>query len=118
MRALAANYAAELPGKLAEIASMLRSACADGADAAALQLLHRQVHSLNGSAKTFGFAAVSDAARQLDRVLAPHRNSPSGLDQTAAVQLLGMLDALLAAGEIPQDTAFAGLPKAAPTAQK
>ena len=117
LRALAANYAAELPGKLDEIASMLRCACRDGADAAGVQVLHRQLHNLNGSAKTFGFPAVSDAARQLEHALSPHRKSPSGLDQAVAVQLLDQLDALLAAGEMPQDAAFAGIPNAAPRAR-
>jgi diguanylate cyclase (GGDEF)-like protein len=118
LRALAANYGAELPAKLAEMASMLRTACEGGADATGLQLLHRQIHSLNGSAKTFGFPAVSDAARKLELALAPHRNSPSSLDHAVSSQLLTLLDALLAAGEVPQDTAFAGAPRIAPAAQE
>ena len=117
LRALAANYAAELPAKLAEIASMFRLACEGGVDAAGLQLLHRQVHSLNGSAKTFGFPVVSDAARKFELALVPYFTSPSSLDRAAASQLLDLLDALLAAGEVPQDTALARTSVAVPAVQ-
>lgn len=118
LRALAANYAAELPAKLAEIASMLRSVCEGGTSATELQLLHRQIHSLNGSAKTFGFPAVSDAARKLELALAPYRDSPSSLDQEVASQLFVLLDMLVGAGEIPQDTAFASAPKPVSTTKE
>src|SRR5258706_2077698 len=117
LRALAANYAAELPAKLAEIASMFRLACEGGVDATGLQLLHRQVHSLNGSAKTFGFPVVSDAARKFELALVPYFTSPSSLDRTAASQLLDLLDALLAAGDVPQDTALARTSVAVPAAE-
>src|SRR5258706_6888123 len=117
LRALAANYAAELPAKLAEIASMFRLACEGGVDATGLQLLHRQVHSLNGSAKTFGFPVVSDAARKFELALVPSFPSPSSLDRTAASQLLDLLDALLAAGDVPQDTALARTSVAVPAVQ-
>src|SRR5258706_6173994 len=117
LRALAANYAAELPAKLAEIASMFRLACEGGVDATGLQLLHRQVHSLNGSAKTFGFPVVSDAAHKFELALVPYFTSPSSLDRTAASQLLDLLDALLAAGDVPQDTALARTSVAVPAVQ-
>jgi diguanylate cyclase (GGDEF)-like protein len=117
LRALAANYAAELPAKLAEIASMFRAACEGGPDAASLQLLHRQVHSLNGSAKTFGFPVVSDAARKFELALVPYFTSPASLDRVAAADLRVLLDALHAAGEIPQETALARISAAAPAMQ-
>jgi len=96
---------------------MFRLACEGGVDATGLQLLHRQVHSLNGSAKTFGFPVVSDAARKFELALVPYFTSPSSLDRTAASQLLDLLDALLAAGDVPQDTALARTSVAMPAVQ-
>jgi diguanylate cyclase (GGDEF)-like protein len=117
LRALAANYAAELPAKLAEIASMFRAACEGAANAAGLQLLHRQVHSLNGSAKTFGFPVVSDAARKFELALVPYFTSPASLDRVAAADLRVLLDALHAASEVPQEAALARTSAAAPAMQ-
>lgn len=97
LRELAANYGAELPSKLAEISSLLRTACAGDANAIDLQRLHRQIHSLNGSAETFGFPAVSDAARKLEFALAPHCNTPASLDHEVSAQLMTLLGALHAA---------------------
>ncbi|HVY08435.1 MAG TPA: diguanylate cyclase [Burkholderiales bacterium] len=118
LRALAANYAAELPAKLAEIGSMLDAACTGAASAADLQLLHRQIHSLNGSAKTFGFPSVSDAARKLELALVPYRDAPATLDREAGTALLALLESLMVAAERPQESAMAGAPKAAPAASQ
>jgi diguanylate cyclase (GGDEF)-like protein len=70
LQALAVHYAAELPAKTAEIESRMRALLGGNADAADLPLLHRQLHSLHGSAKTFGFPAVSEAARELEALVA------------------------------------------------
>src|SRR5258706_1184843 len=96
---------------------MFRLACEGGVDAPGLQVLHRQVHSLNGSAKTFGFPVVSDAARKFELALVPYFTSPSSLARTAASQLLDLLDALLAGGEVPQDPALARTRGAVPAVQ-
>src|SRR5258706_14563620 len=94
---------------------MFRLACEGGVDATGLQLLHRQGHSLHGSAKTFGFPAVSGAARKFELALVPYFTSPSSLARTPASQLLDLLDALLAAGAVPQETARARSSRARPS---
>lgn len=96
---LAAHYAAELPGKMADIESRMRALLAGGANAADLRLLHRQLHSLHGSAKTFGFPAVSEAARELEALVA--NLTPGPIAPALARQAGELLAKLLTASHVP-----------------
>jgi len=71
LRELRASYAAELPGKIREIISLWDAVCDGKGEPIALQALQRQVHHLAGTAKSFGFSAVTDIARKLERALDP-----------------------------------------------
>ena len=55
---LRAEYRAELPAKLAHLKELLNQG--------RLKELHRALHSLAGSAGTFGLPAVGDAAREAE----------------------------------------------------
>jgi diguanylate cyclase (GGDEF)-like protein len=114
LRELGATFAAELPGKITEIATALRAACKVKPDAATLQLLHRRLHMLHGSARTFGFNPLADVARKLEHALVPFRDAPARFDHETGMRLLALLDELSAASELPQDIAFAGAPRTAP----
>ncbi len=116
LRELGATFAAELPGKITEIASALRAACSAKPDAATVQLLHRRLHMLHGSAKTFGFTALADVARKLERALVPFRDAPARFDYEIGMRMLALLDELVAASEQPQNIAFAGATRTAPPA--
>ena len=96
LQALAVHYAAELPAKLAEIESRMQALLDGKADAAEVKLLHRQLHSLHGSAKTFGFPAVSEAARELELLVAslPADSLVLQLRETDAVSYLKQAKAL------------------------
>lgn len=63
------DYASKLPGKIAEIEALWRRLLAADAPAAELEDVVRRVHGIAGSGATFGLAAVSDAARELERFL-------------------------------------------------
>jgi len=63
------DYASKLPGKIAEIEERWRRLLADDAPVAELQDVVRMVHGIAGSGATFGLAAASDAARELERFL-------------------------------------------------
>lgn len=67
---LAAAYAARLPQRLVELRG-LWDALLETPDAANLAALHRQAHTLAGSAGTHGFGAITAAARNLERTLEP-----------------------------------------------
>lgn len=101
LQALAVHYAAELPAKITEIESRMQSLLGGNADSADLRLLHRQLHSLHGSAKTFGFPAVSEAARELEALV----GSLIGGRLDAAIANTGsdLLAKLLTASQVPNN---------------
>lgn len=63
---LSSVYAAQLPAKIAEIDQLWLQIPPEHWEEEVLQTLHRRVHSLTGSGKTFGFAALSDLARVIE----------------------------------------------------
>lgn len=69
MKVLRDNYAAQLPGKLAQIEQMWNQLPQAEWDDEGFHTLHRLVHGLTGSGKTFGFALLTDAARTLEDYL-------------------------------------------------
>lgn len=69
MEALKRGFAEGIPGRLEEIGRLWEEALREGADPAVRSHLHRQVHSLAGAAGTFGFPALSAAARSLEFLL-------------------------------------------------
>jgi chemotaxis protein histidine kinase CheA len=69
LKALSEAYAAELPGKIQQIEAAWRELARGEWDEAGFKSLHRMVHSLTGSGKTFGFALLSDVARKLEMTL-------------------------------------------------
>ena len=84
-------YVRQLPGKLQEVSSLWHTLRSGEWDAAGFQTLHRLVHGLTGSGATYGFAALSEAARTLERCL--HAIVESGRLPTA--EQYSSIDALL-----------------------
>jgi HPt (histidine-containing phosphotransfer) domain-containing protein len=76
---LRAEYRAELPGKLAHLKALLARN--------QMKELHRALHTLAGSAGTFGLPAVSEAAREAEAYC------ESGQTE----RLAALLDAIIAA---------------------
>lgn len=66
---LRAGYAAKLPERLAEIERIWARVAGDGGHEIDLHTLRHRVHSLRGSGKVFGFAALSDVAHRLEERL-------------------------------------------------
>jgi chemotaxis protein histidine kinase CheA len=71
--ALGRDWRAQLPGKLAEASALMEACRAAPQDAAKLEELHRLLHTLAGSAGTFGLDDVGTRAKavehELDRVM-------------------------------------------------
>lgn len=65
---LRAGYRERMQAQVGEIAA-LSEAAGGGGDEAARRALLRQAHRLSGTAGTFGFAGVSQAAGELERAL-------------------------------------------------
>lgn len=71
LRALEVMFAAKLPSKLVEIEDALAQFILHPKDAGALALLHRVLHTMSGSAGTFGFDEVGAQSRLLEVRLKP-----------------------------------------------
>jgi hypothetical protein len=87
LEALNAEYRSGLPAKLAEIDALWARS---GADAALL----RALHSMAGSAKTFGVKGVSEAAAAAEHYLAPFCErgiAPKAAERSEFERLLGAL---------------------------
>lgn len=69
LKILSDAYAAQLPEKLKQLELTWNKMSQTEWDEEGFQILHRMAHSLTGSGKTFGFAALSEAARKLETLL-------------------------------------------------
>ena len=67
--ALQEYFAGRLPDRLGEIEAAWREVRSSGSAGEPLRTLHRLAHSLAGAGATFGFPAVTAAARQLEKAL-------------------------------------------------
>lgn len=92
--ALRAEYRAKLPAKLDEIDELWRGLASGALPAERLAELQRELHSLAGSARTFGVEGVSEAALAAEHWIEPYcgvRALPAPADQPAFRRLLDAL---------------------------
>lgn len=89
LRVLSEAYVAQLPERLRQIEQALGQLPRDEWDEAGFQTLHRMVHSLTGSGKTFGLALLSDVARNLEEYLnsLAQAKSVPGEEQRKRIQI-------------------------------
>ena len=90
LKALSDAYAAQLPEKLKQIEQAWEQLPRDSWDEGGFQILYRMVHSLTGSGKTFGFALLSDVARNLEECLNQimQAKAAPGEEQRKRIQVL------------------------------
>ena len=72
IEALRAEYRAELPGRLAELDGLWHSLSSGALRIERISDLRRSLHSLAGSARTFGVAGVSEAAAAAESWIEPY----------------------------------------------
>jgi len=108
LKALSDGYAEQLPAKLAQIEAHWEQLSKLDWDEEGFQALHRMVHSLTGSGKTFGFSALSDAARNLEAFLKQINESKTVLDEEQSNQIQSMITGLHQVA-IKRDAAPAGV---------
>ena len=89
---LGEKYASEFPSKSAEIRCLWGKVEDD--DTGSLKALYRAIHSLAGSGETFGFPALSDAAKQCERVLLAGIETGQLQNEDAKVRLESVLTEL------------------------
>ena len=68
LRLLRLKYAEQLPHKIAETTEFWSKVSFDG-NSDEMKQFHRLVHTLHGSAGTFGFLAVSAIAQELETIV-------------------------------------------------
>lgn len=86
---LNAEYRAALPAKIAVIDALW----ARQADGAALGELHRLLHTIAGSARVFGLAALGVAAREAENALVPLVEAGSLPDADCRARIDALLEA-------------------------
>lgn len=98
LAALRVRYVAGLPARKAALDEAW-CACTDAGDEASWQRLRDVAHNLSGSAAGYGFDALGDAARDLDRLLSGReRRRTRGSVGAGVAQLAILLDAAIAHG--------------------
>ena len=85
-------FAARLPARLREVEEAWEQVLASGWQPDDTRTFHRLAHSLAGAGATFGFPAVTEAARLLEQLLKPvvQGASPPPDDDTVAALLAGL----------------------------
>lgn len=97
-------YAAQLPEKLKQLEKTWVELPRDTWDEAGFETLHRMVHSLTGSGKTFGFSLLSDVARNLEGHLKQLAKAKTAFSEEQREQIQVLLRDLHAAA-IRRDSA-------------
>ena len=93
LAALSAEYRESLVEKMANIDQMWNSLTAGSTAHGPMATLHRELHTLAGSAKTFGLPGVSVAARAAEHFIEPY----SSVGALPAAPNLAEFEALLEA---------------------
>lgn len=100
IKALGAEYEAQLPGRLDELDAAFAGLPGDGRTGdsrQALETLYALSHKLTGSAGTFGFMAVSDAAERLEALCQSLLEGPAGAADKMAAEGREKIAGLVAA---------------------
>jgi len=91
---LAAEYRSNLTPRLDALEALHAELAAGQGDAGRIQDLRRELHTIAGSAKTFGLPAVTDAARAGERFLDPFCDAGKALATAEWAELKTLLEAL------------------------
>ncbi len=102
---LRSYFAARLPERLREIEDAWEQARAAGWTEEEARTFHRLAHSLAGAGATFGFPAVTDAARRLEQRLKPVTQgaTPPPDDAQVAELLAGLRQASQTPSQLPAE---------------
>ena len=91
---LNAEYRRALPGKLARIDALWSEMTGSPARADHLAAMQRELHSIAGSARTFGIAGVSEAAAAAESYLEPYVRRSKLPAAAGRVEFERLLDSL------------------------
>lgn len=101
-------FAGRLPDRLREIDEAWQAVRESAWNEEAVRLLYRLAHSLSGAGATFGFPAVSEAARALEHRLQTAAKSRGAAPDATPAILESLLERLHQAAREPADTGSTG----------
>ncbi len=94
LKILCDAYAAQLPEKMKQLEQAWEQLPLDSWDEEGFQTLHRMVHSLTGSGKTFGFSLLSDVARNLEDHFKQLAQAKTTLNEQQRSHIQGLMSEL------------------------
>ncbi len=109
LKALSDTYAAQLPEKLKQLEQALSQLPHTEWDEQGFQTILRLVHGLIGSGKTFGFASLSDVARNLETYLRQLAQAKTAINKDQRNHILGSMSELHQAAN-HRDVSFSDQP--------
>lgn len=109
LRALFDSYAAQLPETLKQIEQTWEHLLRDSWDEKRFATLHRMVHNLSGSGKSFGFAMLGDVAHTLEAYLGQLAQAKTTLSEAQRIHIQVLLSELQQVSMHRDTTDMAGL---------
>jgi len=101
LKALREAYAKQLPGKLAEVARQWAEMQRQPWEAERVRALYCSVHTLAGSAPTFGFSEIGQRARHAEHLLKAWNSEQRRPSQDETAELDGHIHTLCNTEAVP-----------------
>lgn len=96
MEALHEKYCKQLPDKYKEIEDSWKQYQTDFSNPAFIELFYRLIHTLKGTAATFGFVTQADICFEIQKLLLKAKDDQSILAESSVTQIQGYLAELKA----------------------
>ena len=109
LKLLCDAYAAQLPETLQQIEQAWEKLPQESWDEERFASLHRMVHNLSGSGKSFGFAMLGDVARMLETYLQQLAQEKTALSEAQHIHVQVLLSELLQVSMQQDSSDIAGL---------
>ena len=87
MQALHEKYTQQLPEKYQEIEDSWNSYQADSNNLDLIEIFYRLIHTLKGTAATFGFSTQADICFEIQKILLDGNDKPSVLSENSVQQI-------------------------------
>ena len=97
------KYCKQLPDKYCEIEDSWKQYQTDFSNPAFIELFYRLVHTLKGTAATFGFVAQADSCFEIQKLLLKVKEDQSILTESSAIQIQKYLAELKANINMPAE---------------
>lgn len=87
MAALNEKYCKQLPEKYQEIEDSWKQYQSDYSNPVFIELFYRLIHTLKGTAATFGFVTQADICFEIQKLLLKAKEDQSALEESSVIQI-------------------------------